>query len=261
MRTATLRGKRVLETFRFANPGKILSDLALSTSPWRSEELTFRTKSGLVMSAPNFPGARVPLYEVFIEDAYRLPWLTGGVRPDATVLDIGGHIGCFTVAMSAAMPGATIHTYEASPFTHSWLARNVAANGLGDRVHPHHAAVSDHAGDLTFADNAHGSGLNGLTAPADAQQVTVPAVTFDEAVRDAGGRVDVVKMDTEGAEYDIVLPSSPKSWASVQRVAMEYHPVAGHSLAELLAFFDNVGLRVHDRIGTGRIGMLWLERA
>lgn len=265
MRTAMLRSRRVVETFQFANPGRILTDLALSTSPWRNEELTFKTKDGLTMAAPNFPGARVPLYEIFVEDAYRMPWITRGLRPDATVLDIGGHIGCFTVAMAAAMPGATIHTYEASPVTHSWLARNVAANHLDGRVHPHHSAVSDHIGELTFADNSRGSGLNGLTAPASASMVTVPTVTFDEAVRRAGGAVDAVKMDTEGAEYDIILPSSPESWASVQRVAMEFHPVAGHSVDELLAFFAAVGLverdRVSDQTPEGEIGMLWLERA
>ena len=110
MRTAMLRSRRVVETFQFANPGRILTDLALSASPWRNEELTFKTKDGLTMAAPNFPGARVPLYEIFVEDAYRMPWITRGLRPDATVLDIGGHIGCFTVALSAAMPGARYST-------------------------------------------------------------------------------------------------------------------------------------------------------
>ena len=61
----------------------------------------------------------------------------------------------------------------------------------------------------------------------------MPCIRFEDAVVEAGGRVDVVKIDTEGAEYDFVLASDPAAWASVQRVVMEYHDVPGHGWTEL----------------------------
>lgn len=260
IRTARLRGRRVLQTTRFANPGRVLFDLAASRTPLRREELQFELRDGVRIVAPNFPGARVPVYEIFVEDAYHLPQLTRGLRPDAVVLDIGGHIGCFSVAVARSLPGATVNTYEASPLTAEYAERNVRGNGLTDRVAVSRCAMSDHVGTLEFADNGRGSGLNGITAPSGSTVTSVPCVTFDEAVARAGGRVDLVKIDTEGAEFDIVLASSPESWASVQRVVLEYHPVDGHHVTELERFFEAAGLHVVHRVGREEIGGLWLSR-
>lgn len=257
----TTRGRRIRQTAQFGNPVRILADLALSRTPWRRDELHFDLPGGGSIVAPNNPGARVPVYEIFVEDVYDFPVLTRGLRPDAVVLDIGGHIGCFSVGLGRTMAGATVHTYEASPVTVQWTRRNVADNGLADRVHVNHCAMSDHEGTLDFADNGRGSGLNGITAPAGSVVTAVPCITFDEAVRRAGGTVDLVKIDTEGAEFDIVLASAPESWAGVRRVVLEYHDVPGRTSGELEAFFAQTGLTVSHRVGDDRVGGLWLERA
>lgn len=259
-RSAKIAALRLRQTARFGNPVRVLTDLATSRTPLRRDELTFELPGGGRIVAPNFPGARVPVYEIFIEDVYDVAALTDGLRQDAVVLDIGGHIGCFSVALGRAMRTATVHTYEASPVTVEWTRRNVAGNGLSDRVHVNHCAMSDHEGTLEFADNGRGSGLNGITAPSGSVVTAVPCITFDEAVRRAGGTVDLVKLDTEGAEFDIVLASSPASWAGVRRVVLEYHDVAGHHVSELESFFADAGLSVVRRVGRERVGGLWLER-
>ena len=117
-------------------------------------------------------------------------------------------------------------------------------------------------GTLEFADNVHGSALNGLTAPEGAATVQVEAITFADAVAASGGRVDVVKIDTEGAEYDIVLGSKPADWDGVRRVVLEYHDVPGHGWAELEAFFAEAGLEtVRHEPATAAHGTAWLRRS
>ena len=260
-RSPALAARRVRQTLTFANGPRVLADLGSSLTPWRREELRFRTRDGLVVACPNHAGARVPVYEVFAEDAYRLDELAAGLPERPVVLDLGAQIGCFTLAVAARLPGAVVHAYEASPSTARWLARNVRNNGLADRVATHAVAVSDHGGTLELADNAHGSALNGLTAPGGSL-VTVPCRTFGGAVAEAGGAVDLVKLDTEGAEYAIVLGSSAADWATVRRVVMEYHDVPGHDWSELEAFFGEAGLRLvrHEPAGP-RQGTVWLDRA
>jgi Methyltransferase FkbM domain len=134
-------------------------------------------------------------------------------------------------------------------------------NGFTDRVTVNNTAVASSSGTLQFADNAGGSGLNGLTAPEGTPTIEVPCVTFAEALARAGGPVDVVKIDTEGAEYDIILGSDPSDWASVQRLVMEYHPVDGHSWDELRTFLSKAGLEVvHHEPVDERLGTVWLSR-
>lgn len=225
-------------------------------------ELTYSVKGGPVIHCPNVPGARVPVYELFADDAYRLDALLAGLPEDLRVLDIGGHIGCFSVAVAAARPEATIHAFEASPGTTVWLARNVAANGLGERVHVHGQAVSDHRGTLAFADNAGGSSQNQVVNSESAGAVTVPCITLADAFQAQGAPPHLVKIDTEGAEYDMLLSASPDLWRDVQAVVIEYHDVAGHEWAELETYFAGVGIfpTHHEPMGP-RQGTVWLHRA
>ena len=259
-RSPALAARRVRQTFGFANGPVVLAGLGSALTPWRRAELLFRTRSGLVVSCPNHAGARVPVYEVFAEDTYRLDDLVAGLPERPVVLDIGAQIGCFSLAVAERLPDASVHAYEASPSTARWLTRNVAYNGLAGRVRAYAVAVSDHDGTLELADNVHASALNGLTATEGAM-VTVPCRTFAGVVADAGGRVDLVKLDTEGAEYGIVLGSRPEDWAGVRTLVMEYHDVPGHSWAELAEFLATAGLHevAHEPAGP-RQGTVWLRR-
>jgi FkbM family methyltransferase len=258
-------GKRVRQTpVLFRNFPKVYTDIALAQTRWRPAEMTFHMRNGYTVVCPNADGARFPLYEIFADDAYDMTELCAGVDPDAAVLDVGGQIGSFSLAIARELPGASIHVFEASPTSAGYVRRNVSANGLTDRITVHGVAMSGAAGEFTFVDSGTASGHNGLTAPAGlGKTVTVPAVSFDQAVADAGNNVQIVKMDVEGAEYDIVLDSSPSSWSKVRKVVMEYHPMAGRSLEDLLKYFAAVGLEPtrHDLGSRAGLGIIWLARA
>lgn len=259
LRRIVRAGRRIRQSFsHFENGPELL------WSTLRSKEMKFRTKSGLTIYAPNVAGARFPVYEINADDVYRLDELLEGLRPDLTAVDIGAHIGSFSTAVCAAVPGATVHAYEASPSTADWLERNVAANDLGDRLFVHRRAVSDHDGELEIVDNGEASAHNGLTAPdGSGAIVSVPCVKFANIYDATGGRIDLVKCDAEGAEYGVILASDAAHWTSVQRVVMEYHPVEGYAFGDLVNFFDSVGLRLvrdepADRPG---LGNAWFSRA
>ena len=256
--------RRVQQTpVLFRNFPAVFRDLALAGTPWSPREMTFRMRNGYTVVTPNADGARFPLYEIFADDAYRLEELFADVDPDAAILDVGGQIGSFSLASARAMPQARIHVYEASPTSADYVMRNVEANNLASRVIVHPKALSGEKGTFTFVDSGTASGHNGLTAPAGlGEEVTVDCETFDNAVETAGGNVQVVKMDVEGAEYDIILRSNPSSWQDVRKVVIEYHPVPGHSLEELTTFFAAVGItptRHYPGLRAG-LGLMWLDR-
>jgi FkbM family methyltransferase len=129
-------------------------------------------------------------------------------RPGSCVLDLGAHIGTFSLA--AAAKGCRVIAVDASPKHVDLLRRSAKLNGF-KRMTVVHAAVGDHCGTVGF----HLAGLWGMVAPSGkdpshqgisaAPLVGVPAVTGDTLLQKLGCRqVDLVKMDVEGSEVAAV---------------------------------------------------------
>lgn len=254
--------RRVRQTLsNFDNGPQILAGLARQRLTGRPPEIEYRLAGGTRVTCPNRPGARMPIYEVFIDDTYRIAWFTRGLGPHPVAVDIGGHIGSFALAFIGVQPDGRVHSFEASPATAEYLRRNVAANDLGDRVTVHEQAVSDTTGTLSFADNGAGSIHNGITSPEETTTIEIPCLSITDALDLAGPEIDLLKLDAEGAEYDIVLQSKPEEWARVRRIVMEYHDRPGFTWAEIETFFASAGLRVvRQEPVDDRLGLAWLAR-
>ncbi len=258
---------RVVQTPRaFSNWPTLLAGLVRERVGKGPERLTFVTRHGQRITIPNLPGARVPVYEVFAEDAYRLRWFLGSLadRP-LHVLDIGAHVGTFASWLCHVHPQAVLDCYEPSPANVAFLRENIEQNALTDRVTIHDAALAAEAGHLLLDVQGAGSGLNSLVrgdGPSPTgTTVEVATVAFDDVVAVATTPIEMVKMDCEGGEYDIVLGSKPDSWATVQRLVLEYHEVPGHSWAELRKWFADAGLEViRDEPVQEELGTAWLSR-
>lgn len=272
----TLRheARRVGQTTRtFDNWPGLLRDMAAQKLGRGADELTFHVKGGPRMTVPNVPGARLALYEQFAEDAYRLGALLEPFRGRAlSALDVGAHVGSFSVNLARLHPDAQVTCYEPSSDSARYLQRNLEANGLADRVRVVQAALAATEGTAQFDDNSGGSVHNGLVVGGERlvdgtdqlaarHTVEVPTTTFDKAVADAARPPELVKLDCEGGEYALVYASSPESWQSVQRVVMEYHVVDGETWDELSAWLAEVGLHVvRHESEAPRIGTAWLSR-
>jgi FkbM family methyltransferase len=227
----------------------------------RTSELEFITRSGPRLVCPNTPAARAGVVEVFGLDTYGLfsGWLVGADL--GRILDIGAHVGSFTLAVFAQLPDAICVAYEASPTTFSYLRDNVRRSGASERVTVVSAAVTNFDGEVTLHSGTRGDGSASIITTKDEDNgILVSTISFDRVVAERGP-FELVKLDCEGAEYGIILGSRPESWESVRHVVLEYHPVPGHSWAELERRFSELGLQVvvHEP-RAGGFGVATLDR-
>jgi FkbM family methyltransferase len=271
---AKYEARRVAQTQRtFANWPTLLCGLVGEKVGRGGDALTFMTRTGVQMTCPNVPGARLPMYEQFADDCYDVAWVLGSrLDHPLQVLDVGSHVGAFATYLATTRDDVRVECYEPSPDTAKYLQRNVDQNALSGRIRLYEQAMAGTEGTALLDDNSGGSVHNGLVkedhrlvdgddALAARATISVTTTTFDKAVADAPTPFDVVKMDCEGGEYELVYASSPANWASVQRVVMEYHPVEGETWDKLRAWFEGVGLNVvrHKSDSPG-LGTAWLER-
>jgi FkbM family methyltransferase len=150
----------------------------------------------------------------------------------ATVLDLGAHIGLFSVQLARSVgPSGRVVSFEPAPHTAAVLRRTIRCNGLASVVSVRQAAVAGagagRSGEVelfeTGEDCSNASSLVRTDRTRDA--VRVAATTLDDLVDDERLTVAVVKMDIEGAELE-VLEGAPVLLAH-QRPAMtiEVHPL------------------------------------
>lgn len=126
------------------------------------------------------------------------------VRPGATVIDAGAHIGVYSLLFSHWVgPTGRVEAFEPDPATADRLEANLKRNRLVN-VHVHRCALGEAETRLPLNVTAD-PGFNSFGVPAGgssvARRVPVPVTTLDLFCRREGiDHIDLLKMDIEGWE-------------------------------------------------------------
>jgi len=177
--------------------------------------------------------------EIFVDQAYRFE----SDNPAPRIIDCGANVGLSVLYFRLLYPSASIVAFEADPVLFQLLRRNVCTIG-SENIELHEAALSDRDGRAVFrADGGVGgrlvrdSGGHGLVAV----RTTRLSPFLDR-------KVDLLKVDIEGAEYG-VLQECKGELGNVKNLVLEFHGTRGESqrLHELLALLSGAGFRYHIR--------------
>jgi len=145
-----------------------------------------------------------------------------------TVLDIGAHIGLFSVVASRLVgPRGKVFSFEPTPFTRGVLERVIDVNGCGGNVEIRPEAVSSKCGEAIFFDTGNElSNANSLVrSDLSRGELPITLVSIDHFARERGLKIDCMKIDVEGAELDVLL-GAPETFAHQRPVArLGLHPV------------------------------------
>lgn len=231
----------------FRNPREVLAAYIRRAGP-ASRRVELR--DGLVMHLSGDSSDIVTVFLVFCRHDY------GRVERGSLVVDIGANIGIF--ALYAAWCGAReVRAYEPSAESFACLERNIRENGLEGVIRARRAAVMGRPSDpVPFPRGS--SVFNAVGTPgAGGDHDMVPVASIDEVLRDLP-RIDLMKLDCEGGEYDILLEGPAGVFDRVRAMKLEYHRGPQD---RLMAKIDALGFErrqfMHDGEGGG---YLWLVR-
>ncbi|HEY8154697.1 MAG TPA: FkbM family methyltransferase [Myxococcota bacterium] len=169
--------------------------------------------------------------QIFWEDYERniLTWWPDEMGPGRVFLDVGANVGLYSLA--AAARGATVVAFEPNPRTRARLHANIRLNALEDRITVRPEALIDSVGTATlFADVHEGqkdanAGVASLSSKnAAGRSIEVKTSTLDAIVEELGlARVDWIKMDIQGAEYQ-ALKGGSRTLAGKPKLLLELEP-------------------------------------
>lgn len=185
------------------------------------------------------------------------------VQDGWTVVDIGAGVGDFAILVAYSHPYNRVIAYEPFPESFELLVRNLAQNNIAN-VMPRQEAVWNETGEISL-DLSAGEPLQ-IASHADEEggKVRVPSVTLAEVLAQQElERIDLLKLDCEGAEYPILMSAPPETLRKVDRIIMEYHDLnEGQNYQVLGAFLVDSGYRVfwHPNQVHADIGYLFATR-
>lgn len=159
------------------------------------------------------------------------------LKPGDVVLDIGAHIGLFSVVTSRLVgENGRVFAFEPTPFTREVLTDVIRLNKCEANVEIRPEAVADKVGTTFFFDTGtEVSNANSLVkTERSKEKIEIPVTSVDEFVAERGLNVNCLKIDVEGAEFDL-LRGARRVFADQRPVArLGLHPESmaanGHSL-------------------------------
>lgn len=181
----------------------------------------------------------------------------------ATIIDIGANIGSFSVLAASRCPGAAVYSYEPFPESYQLLEDNVALNGLTGQIHAFNLGVAGAKGqrDL-FIDDSQSGGHGMFSDRADSQRITINVVSLADVFTDnALNSCDLLKMDCEGAEFEILYGAPEALLQSIRMMVFEIHASrAANKVAEVKTFLEDQGFVVDTGGVVAGYGLVYAER-
>lgn len=185
------------------------------------------------------------IYEILLKRGRKGEyWLPSGLSP-RTILDIGGNIGITAVYLANRFPDATIHVFEPIPANFELLERNVAPY---PRIHAHAVALGGQDGELDMFASDHTDNYGGFSLferGVDSSKRTKVLVRHAQSYLDEKNipQPDLIKIDTEGSEYEILTALRPELIERVQWIIGELHAERDFELLAYLSKWFDIGAK------------------
>jgi FkbM family methyltransferase len=182
------------------------------------------------------------LREVLILETYQDALAAVNAR-DIRLVDVGANLGSFTVWVNSVVGVREAFCFEPEPDSFRLLSFNLSLNGCGGAKALEFAAGgTERITKIAFNRN-YPAGANLYDSMPEGKSVSV--VSFGKWLDQTGGNFDLLKMDCEGAEWEIIRQTDPRQFARFRVVVAEVHkdPEKIQEITEFGRSMERLGFR------------------
>ncbi len=177
-------------------------------------DIGVRTPSGTEVIRAYSPHDMFTVHELFCRHDYRLP------KDARCVVDIGSNIGISARYFFAYAPRARVHLYEPVPINVERLLGQLAGREASFKLNE--AAVAASSGRVTFG--VEPTGRYGGIGAETGEEIEVDCLSINDVLEDVlaeHDEIDLLKIDTEGAEVSTVNAIRPELLERVKAIRLE----------------------------------------
>jgi FkbM family methyltransferase len=203
-----------------------------------------------------------PFRECFFDDQYLQKFNTNDFPSSPVIIDIGANVGYAALYFFRTFPEATIHSFEPMPFLQSVLHQNQHVHkNYNWKIHPYGLWKESGTLELFTTSTDDFTAISGVIKLPDAdKKIKIQVSTLGHFIKDNDIKmIDLLKLDCEGAEYEILFSLSDADYNKVNKIAMETHATAHHKTEDLVELLKTKGFQL-SYITKPETGHIWAWR-
>lgn len=262
----------MLKKSKFIRYRNFISTVSNWTAYWRNKvanqdyNIYYTRRQHLKIEVPSALGGIFK--EIFMDDFYELKRMKNKINSSSVVFDIGTNAGYFALFVSEKIGPAEIHCFEPFPPNYKLLSSNVRNNtSLQEKVTLNNKALAAPGVlsiDLFFDTSELFSPTASIVREFEKANnlVKVEAIDLEKYCSDHKVEtIDLLKMDCEGAEYDIFLNLRTEFFLKIKNIYMETHDLDDQkNTSALSTLFRHEGFKVEIFPINDHTAMLWAEK-
>ncbi|MEK9183900.1 MAG: FkbM family methyltransferase [Patescibacteria group bacterium] len=141
---------------------------------------------------------------------------------DATIIDVGAHIGTFTICAARKAKEGKVYAFEPLPRNYEVLERNILLNNASNVLPYNLALAGSNQERILYIDDLNSGGHGFIRKSKEAVKVNCLTLT-EVLIENKISKCDFLKIDCEGAEYEILLNTPIEVLKKIDQIALEYH--------------------------------------
>ncbi len=185
----------------------------------KKKYVIFETKSGLKIKIRTNSTDLMALTNVWLSQEYDLKKFN--LKKDCIIIDIGAHIGLFALFSCKLCPNGKIFCYEPVKENFELLEQNIQLNNISNIIIQNTAVSKDSSFVKIFLDDdfsAHSMYQENKNS------INVKSYSFSDIIKNNNiSKCNLLKLDCEGAEYEIIDSLSDELFMKIDNIVMEYH--------------------------------------
>jgi len=208
----------------------------------KNRYIFYKLRNGLRYKLRGGSTDRFILNEVWIHKSYNPKGFE--IKSDDIVVDIGAHTGIFTILASYYAKNGKVYAFEPMKENYELLKENIKLNSAKN-VEAINKAVSNKSGKIKFyVSQTKNKGQNSLFKLDKSQkEEIVEKISFKDFLRKIP-KIDFLKIDCEGAEYEILFSLSKKELEKIKKISMEFHNYGKYTGEDLAKFLHKNGFKI-----------------
>ncbi len=224
----------------------------------RKDFIIFRTRSKKIIKLRKQSTDLMALIHVWLIEEYKKSGFQ--INQNDVVIDIGAHIGLFTLYASQFCTKGSIFSFEPMKDNYELLLENIKLNNL-EQVKFFNLAVSNSNDPIKLYINDDESGHSMFSQ--SSQNLMVNSISlkkiFDENQIEY---CNFLKLDCEGAEYEIIKNLPLSYFEKIDKMIIEYHMADSNPelLIELKKILTSQNFKIETKSLFPNIGFLYAKK-